>query len=58
MNYTANDPLSSGVDLGDLAILGHFSLAMAVIGMWGVGRRDLRDTSRFAGSKPDCFSFP
>jgi ABC-2 type transport system permease protein len=40
--YAENDPLSNGVDLGSLVVLGLFALAMTAIAMLGLQRRDLR----------------
>lgn len=40
--YSGHDPLSNGVDIGDLAVLGSFALALAAVAMVGIGRRDLR----------------
>ena len=40
--YAENDPLSSGVDVGNLVVLGLFALAMTAIAMLGLQRRDLR----------------
>jgi len=40
--YAENDPLSNGVDVGNLVVLGLFSLAMTAIAMLGLQRRDLR----------------
>ncbi|MHB8491647.1 MAG: ABC transporter permease subunit [Solirubrobacteraceae bacterium] len=40
--YAGRDPLSRGVDIGGLVVLGLFSLALTVVGMIGMERRDLR----------------
>jgi ABC-2 type transport system permease protein len=40
--YAENDPLSNGVDAGNLAVLGLFALAMTAIAIFGFERRDLR----------------
>jgi beta-exotoxin I transport system permease protein len=40
--YAENDPLSNGVDLVNLVVLGLFALAMTAIAMLGLERRDLR----------------
>jgi ABC-2 type transport system permease protein len=40
--YAAHDPLSHGVDVGDLAVLGIFSIALTAAAMLGIRRRDLR----------------
>ncbi len=40
--YTAHDPLTNGVDVGDLAVLGLFALTLTAIAIVGIRRRDLR----------------
>jgi len=40
--YADNDPLSNGIDAGDLVVLGLFALAMTAVAMAGLERRDLR----------------
>lgn len=40
--YAEHDPLSDGVDIGNLVVLGVFALAMTAIAMLGLQRRDLR----------------
>lgn len=40
--YSENDPLSNGVDVGNVVVLGLFALAMTAIAMFGLERRDLR----------------
>jgi ABC-2 type transport system permease protein len=40
--YADNDPLSNGVDLGDLAVLAVLAAALTVVAMVTIGRRDLR----------------
>jgi ABC-2 type transport system permease protein len=40
--YAGHDPLGNGVDVGDLAVLGGFTLALLAIAMTSIRRRDLR----------------
>jgi ABC-2 type transport system permease protein len=40
--YAANDPLTNGVDIADLVVLGLFASALTAVAMAGIGRRDLR----------------
>jgi ABC-2 type transport system permease protein len=40
--YAARDPISSGVDVSDLAILGATSIALTAVAAVGLGWRDLR----------------
>jgi ABC-2 type transport system permease protein len=40
--YSGHDPISHGVDLGDLAILVAASIALTAVAMVQIGRRDLR----------------
>jgi ABC-2 type transport system permease protein len=40
--YSGHDPISRGVDLGDLAILAAASIALTAVAMVQIGRRDLR----------------
>ena len=40
--YEGHDPLGSGVDLGDLAVLGGFALVLIAVAVAGFRRRDLR----------------
>jgi ABC-2 type transport system permease protein len=40
--YSGHDPISRGVDLGDLAILAAASVALTAVAMVQIGRRDLR----------------
>jgi ABC-2 type transport system permease protein len=40
--YAGRDPLTRGVDIGGLVVMGLFSLALTVVGMIGLQRRDLR----------------
>lgn len=40
--YAEHDPLTNGVDIGDLAVLGLFAAALTAVAMVGLRRRDLR----------------
>ncbi len=40
--YSGHDPLSNGVDFGDLAVMGVFALVLVAIAVAGIRRRDLR----------------
>lgn len=40
--YSGHDPISNGVDLGHLAVLGAASIALTAIALVGIGRRDVR----------------
>lgn len=40
--YAGNDPISNGVDVGNLAILGSAALALTAVAVLGISRRDLR----------------
>ncbi len=40
--YSGHDPLSNGVDFGDLAVMGVSALALVAIAVAGLRRRDLR----------------
>jgi hypothetical protein len=40
--YTAHDPLSNGVGLGDLAVLGLLSLMLTAVAILAIRNRDLR----------------
>jgi len=40
--YAGSDPIGSGLDLGHLAILAAVSLALTVVALVGISRRDLR----------------
>lgn len=41
--YSGHDPISNGVDLRDLAVLGAASMALTVVAVMGIQRRDLRN---------------
>jgi ABC-2 type transport system permease protein len=40
--YSANDPLTNGVDVGDLVVLGLFTAVLTVVAILSFRRRDLR----------------
>ena len=40
--YEENDPISNGVDLGDLAVLAGTTIILTVFAALAIGRRDLR----------------
>jgi beta-exotoxin I transport system permease protein len=40
--YSAHDPLTSGVGIGDIIVLGAFALVLTALGMIGIEHRDLR----------------
>jgi ABC-2 type transport system permease protein len=40
--YAGHDPLTQGIDAGDLAVLGVVAVALAAVGMLAFERRDLR----------------
>jgi len=39
--YLGGDPLRTGVDLGDLAVLATIPLALPAVGVWSLNRRDI-----------------
>lgn len=39
--YLGGDPLRTGVDLGDLAVLATIPLALLTVGVWSLNRRDI-----------------
>jgi ABC-2 type transport system permease protein len=40
--YAGHDPLTQGVDIAGLIVLGAVSLVLTAVGMIGIHRRDLR----------------
>jgi ABC-2 type transport system permease protein len=39
--YLGGDPLRTGLDLGDLAVLATIPLALLAVGVWSLNRRDI-----------------
>jgi ABC-2 type transport system permease protein len=40
--YSGHDPLTRGIDVGDLAVLAALTAALVAVAVWGLERRDIR----------------